>query len=142
MHGQITRAPATDEEDRIDLHQVLDFLRRRRVLIGLVAVTTVVLALASAFLLTPRYTSTAEILLDQASRTALGAELGGSDAASVATNATIEKPDFHHRIAQPAAPRGGEGGPRQRSGIRQYTGWPFLADGILESVRVHSDRGR
>ncbi|GLK74728.1 hypothetical protein GCM10017643_48470 [Ancylobacter dichloromethanicus] len=52
--------------------------------------TTVVLALASAFLLTPRYTSTAEILLDQASRTALGAELGGSDAASVATNATIE----------------------------------------------------
>ncbi len=90
MHGQITRAPAADDDDRIDLHQVIDFLLRRRVLIGVVAVTTMILALASAFLLTPRYTSTAVILLDQASRSALGAELGGVNAAETATGSNIE----------------------------------------------------
>ncbi|WP_018389238.1 polysaccharide biosynthesis tyrosine autokinase [Ancylobacter sp. FA202] len=90
MHGQITRAPASDDDDRIDLHQIIDFLVRRRLLIGFIAVMTMALALGSAFLMTPRYTSTAEILLDQASRSALGTELSGMDANSVAAAANIE----------------------------------------------------
>ncbi|MDQ0350009.1 GumC family protein [Ancylobacter vacuolatus] len=90
MHGQITRAPASEDDDRIDLHQIMDFLVRRRLLIGFIAVMTMALALGSAFLLTPRYTSTAEILLDQASRSALGTELSGMDANSMAAAANIE----------------------------------------------------
>lgn len=90
MHGQITRAPATEDDDRIDLHQILDFLVRRRLLIGFIAVVTMALSLGSAFLMTPRYTSTAEILLDQASRSALGAELSGMDATSMAAASNIE----------------------------------------------------
>jgi len=90
MHGQISRPPATEEDDRIDLHQVVDFLVRRRLLIGIVAVVTMLLALAAAFLLTPRYTSTAVILLDQSSRMALGAQVSGVEAGSLAANSTIE----------------------------------------------------
>lgn len=90
MHGQITRSPAADDDDRIDLHQVVDFLVRRRLLIGFIAVLTMALAVGSAFLLTPRYTSTAEILLDQTSRSVLGNQLSGMDAASVAAASNIE----------------------------------------------------
>lgn len=90
MHGQISRAPVSEEDDRIDLHQVVDFLLRRRLLIGAVVIVTMALSLAAAFLITPRYTSTAEILLDQTSRVALGAELSGVDAGSIAVSATIE----------------------------------------------------
>ncbi|MPT23026.1 MAG: hypothetical protein E2577_08465, partial [Starkeya sp.] len=90
MHGQMNRAPAAEDDDRIDLHQVVDFLVRRRLLIGFIAVLTMALALGTAFLLTPRYTSTAEILLDPSSRSVLGDQLSGMDAASVAAASNIE----------------------------------------------------
>ncbi|UOK71514.1 hypothetical protein [Ancylobacter polymorphus] len=48
MHGQMNRAPAAEDDDRIDLHQVVDFLVRRRLLIGFIAVLTMALALGTA----------------------------------------------------------------------------------------------
>ncbi|MCJ8141382.1 polysaccharide biosynthesis tyrosine autokinase [Ancylobacter sp. A5.8] len=82
MHGQISRPPVSEDGEAFDLHQIVDFLLRRWMLIAIIAIVSMVMALGTAFILTPLYTSTAEILLDRSPRSVLGSELGGIEAGS------------------------------------------------------------
>ncbi|MCS0504491.1 polysaccharide biosynthesis tyrosine autokinase [Ancylobacter mangrovi] len=79
MHGQIATGQKAEEEGQVDLHVVVDFLARRWRLILAVALSIVALTIVIMMTLTPRYTSTAQILLDPNSRQNLGGELSGLD---------------------------------------------------------------
>lgn len=77
MHGQIAAGQQVEEERRFDLHVVVDFLARRWMLIAAVTVSILALTIVIMMTLTPRYTSTVQILLDPNSRQNLGGELAG-----------------------------------------------------------------
>lgn len=79
MHGQISNFPASEEEDGIDVHLILDFLVRRWLLILMVTAAVLALVIVVMVTVTPRYTSTSEILLDSSSRRNLGQNLSGFD---------------------------------------------------------------
>lgn len=79
MHGQISSLPAAEEETGIDVHRILDFFARRWLLILMVTGALLALTVVVMMTVTPRYTSTAEILLDSSSRRNLGDNLGGLD---------------------------------------------------------------
>ncbi|MBS9475734.1 polysaccharide biosynthesis tyrosine autokinase [Ancylobacter radicis] len=75
MHGKIAEFARLEESGQLDIHSIVDFLLRRwkmilAIMISVLAATVVVL-----LTLTPKYTSTAEVLLDSSSRQTLGDQL-------------------------------------------------------------------
>lgn len=64
MHGQIPIARPVEETDAIDIHRLLDFGWRRWRLIAAVTFAVIALVFVIVQTLTPRFTATAEILLD------------------------------------------------------------------------------
>jgi exopolysaccharide transport family protein len=75
MHGQIAVGRPVDEPQTIDLHGLVDFGWRRWRLIALVAAIIVVSTFVVLLTLTPRYTATAEILLDLRSQKSAGFDI-------------------------------------------------------------------
>ena len=105
MHGQIANLARTDDSEKIDLHHIIDFLLRRWLVILVTALTVVALATVVAFTLTPKYTSSAVILLDPASRKNLGVNFPGvdeqADAAMVSSQiAILTSLNFLGRVAE------------------------------------------
>jgi exopolysaccharide transport family protein len=79
MHGNIPQQFATtvddgDASDAIDLRQVQDFFWRRWKLIAAAAATVMVLAFLLLLTITPRYTATAQVLLEPRKEKIFGAE--------------------------------------------------------------------
>ncbi|QIB35464.1 GumC family protein [Ancylobacter pratisalsi] len=77
MHGQIAAGQQVEDGDRFDLHFIVDFLARRWMLILAVMLSVLALTFVIVMTLTPRYTSSAQILLDPNSRQNLGGDLAG-----------------------------------------------------------------
>jgi len=105
MHGQIANPAKSDDSEKVDLHHIVDFLLRRWIVIAVTAATVVVLATVVAFTLTPKYTSTVEILLDPASRKNLGLNFPGveeqGDAAMVGSQiAILNSLNFLRRVVE------------------------------------------
>lgn len=105
MHGQIANPAKTDESEKVDLHHIIDFLLRRWIVIAVTAATVVALTTVVAFTLTPKYTSTVEILLDPASRKNLGLNFPGveeqADAAMVGSQiAILNSLNFLRRVVE------------------------------------------
>lgn len=63
---------APQNEDAIDLRRIQDFLKRRWKTIVAVTIATMIATLAGLLMVKPRYTATAEILLDPAGHKAFG----------------------------------------------------------------------
>jgi len=104
MHGQIASVPVSAENgSSVDINRVVDFLARRWKLILTVIAASVALAVIVMLTVTPRYTSTAEILLDSSSRRNLGADVGGIIAESVMVDnqiSIINSLNFLRRVVE------------------------------------------
>ena len=80
MHGRVDLVARTEdlqpppEADGVDLRQLVDFLLRRWKLIAMTAVTVVAATLVLLFTLTPKYTATAEVLLEPKKQGMFGAD--------------------------------------------------------------------
>ncbi|WP_306888057.1 GumC family protein [Ancylobacter amanitiformis] len=79
MHGQIAGVAKQEDSESFDFHHIVDFALRRWLLIVAIASTFVIVAVVISYSLTPRFTSTAQILLDSSSRNNLGVAIMGAE---------------------------------------------------------------
>lgn len=79
MHGQIASAAKQEDSQHIDFHHIVDFILRRWLLVLVTICAFVVAAGVISYSLTPKFTSTAQILLDSSSRSSLGSAIIGVD---------------------------------------------------------------
>ncbi len=75
MHGKFAELTQVEEGRQFNFHHLIDFFLRRWKMIVVVALSFVAITFVVLMTLTPRYTSTAEVLLDSSSRRPLGDDL-------------------------------------------------------------------
>ncbi len=104
MHGKFPIAHLPMEVETLDFRRIIDFLARRWRLVAATSAVVVALTVLVLLTLTPRYTSTAQILLDLKSESSSGVEALIADA--VTDNSLIDSQISILGIIVAVAPRG------------------------------------